>query len=158
MAVSASRVGAELLLPAGTTTAVVVPADARLWNDLLARLALAQQASLQPQAWQLLRSLGVRRPGTTTLNLLRERAAAERMAVVAGLRLQPRELHLRIGELAYPAPLPRHLQALADAYQRLAEHPSASARPDLLLWMCERQRMHRQQLAGFMDGAGCTAP
>ncbi|MCP5287269.1 MAG: hypothetical protein H6933_20460 [Burkholderiaceae bacterium] len=128
----------------------------RLWADLLARLTLALQASQQPQARDTLRACGIRRPGTAVLNLLRERDMAGRMALAAGVRLAPRMLHRRVGELARPAPFAGHLADLADAYAGLCSQLKAHASPELFDWLCARQRMHRQQADVIAAAMGST--
>jgi hypothetical protein len=143
----------------GPCSPQAAPAQAeRLWADLLARLTLALQASTLPQARDTLRACGVRRPGTAALNLMRERDAAERMALQAGVRLPPPVLHRRIGELARPAPLEGHLGDLADAYAGLCAHLQGRVDPALFDWLCARHRMHRQQAEVMASASPVALP
>lgn len=116
-----------------------------LWTELLARLSLAAVASAQAQTRLHLRALGVRRTGTVATNLARELSVARRMAASAGVLVQPLELQYRVGELAQPGALGRHLPELAGLYRRILLDAATPPDGALARWLAAREHVHLAQ-------------
>lgn len=126
-----------------------------MWTDLLARLWLAQVACAQEQTRRQLHALGLRRTGTASTILTREACIACRMAASFGVEVRPLEVQRRIGELARPESLERHLHGLVDAYRRIERDPASPADGPRFHWLAGRLRVHSAQLDAVKLGWLC---